>query len=138
MVLCVGGAIVVALENAGQGGEDHVVGYLWCLLSVVLYAGFEVMYKKKATSDVDPYPFANTLRFFGIMGFGVVATTWPMFFILDSTGYEKFEWPSRDAIPYILIVIATDVGFNIFLLLTILLSSPLFTAVGKNIKPHIL
>ena len=55
---------------------------------------------------------------------------WPLFFVLDATGYEKFVWPETADLPYIAIVAACDVGFNLFLLVTILLSSPLFASVG--------
>ena len=130
VLLCVGGSAVVALENSSGGGGDSLTGYAWCICSVLLYAGFEVLYKKYACDDNDPYPVANSQRFFGLLGVAAVATMWPIFFVLDATGFEPFVWPERDDLPYIAIVAVCDVGFNLFLLITILLSSPLFASVG--------
>ena len=80
MLLCVGGSAVVALENSGGGGGDSLAGYAWCIISVLLYAGFEVLYKKYACNDDDPYPVANSQRFFGLLGVAAVtpmtSTSW--------------------------------------------------------------
>lgn len=89
-------------------------------------------FKKYCTVPDDPYPVANSQRFFSMCGLVGVFTMWPLFFILDATGYEKFHFPDSDTLPKVVLMMALDVGFNSFLVLTVLLSSPLFTSVGTN------
>eukprot|EP00040_Diaphanoeca_grandis_P004270 m.27840 g.27840 ORF g.27840 m.27840 type:complete len:395 (-) comp15820_c0_seq1:115-1299(-) len=130
--ICVGGVVgVILLSESGGGGTAG--GYMWLLLSVLLYSGFEVFYKKYACSDQDPHPIANAQRFFGMCGLACVLTLWPMFFILDAVGLEKFELPVGEMWGHIITLVLCDTLFNTFLVLTILLSSPLFAAVGTNL-----
>jgi len=135
VLLCVAGSAVVAVYGQGNTTTgDSFIGYVWVVVSVVLYSGFEVFYKKYTCDDNDPFPVANSQRFFGLCGIAAVITMWPMFFLLDhlhgSKYGEKFEWPDSQAMPYVIIISLADTMFNVFLLITILLSSPLFTSIG--------
>jgi len=110
--------------------ENTPTGYAWCLASVVLYAAYEVLYKKYVCHPDDPLPLANSQRFFGLLGVLTCLTVWPFFFILNATEYEVFAWPTGPQWGVITLVAFCDTMFNIFLLITILLTSPLFTSVG--------
>lgn len=66
------------------------------VVSVVLYAAYEVLYKKYVTDPDDPVALANSQRFFGIIGVATLLTMWPFIIILDATGTEPFEWPNGD------------------------------------------
>mmetsp|Transcript_78 Transcript_78/g.175 ORF Transcript_78/g.175 Transcript_78/m.175 type:complete len:386 (-) Transcript_78:70-1227(-) len=129
VLLSVAGCAVLSLENS-QGGKDSAIGYVWEIGSVILYAVYEVFYKKYCCDDSDTFPTANSQRFFGTTGVMSLLVLWPLFFAFDKTGYEKFEWPTSDQVYYIVIVAACDTIFNLFLVVTILLTSPLFTSVG--------
>lgn len=120
---------MLSLENS-QGGTDKAIGYVWEIGSVVLYAVYEVFYKKFCCDDNDTFPTANSQRFFGLAGLLTLLTIWPLFFLLDHTGVEPFRWPTREELYYIIIVSLCDTLFNLFLVVTILLTSPLFTSVG--------
>ena len=90
----------------------------------------QVLYKRYLTSDTDPMPTANANRFFGVLGLMTLLTVWPMFFILDVTEIEPFLMPSPRQAKLIAVIAVCDTAFNAFLLLCILLTSPLFTSVG--------
>lgn len=108
-------------------------GYIWCLVSVILYAAYEVLYKKYATRDGDPFPIANSQRFFGMLGVAAVALVWPLLFVwpFPPSDLCAAQWPSVPGTwGWIVVVSVADTCFNVFLLITIVLTSPLFTAVG--------
>lgn len=77
-----------------------------------------------ATRPDDPFPLANSQRFLGLIGVGVLIFT-PFFPLLDYVGFEKFELPPPHAVKLILINVALDTVFNVSLLVTIMLTSPL-------------
>jgi drug/metabolite transporter (DMT)-like permease len=129
VLLSVAGCAVLSLENS-QGGTDQPIGYVWEIGSVILYAIYEVFYKKYCCDDKDPFPTANSQRFFGLAGLVTLLVIWPFFFVLDHTGVEKFKLPHLDELYVIIIVAVCDTVFNLFLVITILLTSPLFTSVG--------
>eukprot|EP00040_Diaphanoeca_grandis_P039468 m.259143 g.259143 ORF g.259143 m.259143 type:complete len:394 (-) comp37611_c0_seq1:108-1289(-) len=134
-LLCVAGSAVVAVYGSAgaSSGDDSFIGYVWVIVSVVLYSGFEVFYKKYTCDPEDPFPVANSQRFFGMCGIAAVLTMWPFFFVFNDihgTYGEPFTLPDWDAVPLVIIISLADTMFNVFLLLTILLSSPLFTSIG--------
>jgi hypothetical protein len=129
VLLSVGGCAVLSLENS-KGGSDKAIGYVWEIGSVILYAVYEVFYKRYCCSKDDPHPTANSQRFFGLCGLLTLLLVWPFFFILDHIKYEVFKWPTHEEAMYIAIVAACDTLFNVSLVVTILLTSPLFTSVG--------
>lgn len=67
----------------------------------------------------------------GVLGVGVLALTWPLFFVLDATGAEPFAWPSPEAARKIGISCALDTAFSASLLLCILLTTPLYTSLAS-------
>jgi drug/metabolite transporter (DMT)-like permease len=53
-----------------------------------------------------------------------------MFFVLNATHEEEFAWPSSAQWKWIVVASICDTAFNLFLLITIVLTNPLFTSVG--------
>jgi drug/metabolite transporter (DMT)-like permease len=66
----------------------------------------------------------------GMMGLGIAATLWPLFFILDRTGVEPFVMPDGPHMQKLAVSAVLDSLFNIAMLFGILVTSPLWTAVG--------
>ena len=83
-LFAVAGVAVVALDSnkPACGGESHFSAYLWCLLSVLFYALYEVGVKKYLQSPSETYPVANSLLLLGSLGVISVALFWPFFYIL--------------------------------------------------------
>jgi len=108
---------------------DTTYGYFMVFLSTFMYATFEVLYKKLATRKNDPFPLANSQRFLGLIGLSVALFT-PLFPFLDYIGFEEFEWPPPHAMRLIGLNVALDTVFNVSLLVTILLTSPLFCSLA--------
>lgn len=63
---------------------------------MVLYAFYEVIFKKFAVDPAVPLAPNNTFFFLGAAGFWATVLFWPAFLILNYTGYETFEWPPRE------------------------------------------
>jgi drug/metabolite transporter (DMT)-like permease len=114
----------------GAESENTITGYAWCLASVIFYAVYEVVYGKYVKAADDPFMIANSQRFFGLAGLLTLLVVWPMFFILNATHIEDFAWPTSEQWKWIAVVVVCDTSFNLFLVLTIVLTNPLFTSVG--------
>ena len=103
VILSVGGCAVLSLENS-QGGTDKAIGYVWEVGSVILYAVYEVFYKRFCCHPSDPFPTANSQRFFGLCGLLTLILVWPFFFILDHIKYEPFQWPTQQEAMYVVLI----------------------------------
>eukprot|EP01066_Platyproteum_vivax_P011383 Platyproteum_vivax@DN5172_c0_g1_i1.p1 len=138
VALCVGGVCFISFfpsnEKAALEGEQIIhpspLGYIFCFLSMVLYALYEVLYKKWAVHHKDPYPVGNAVRFLGLVGVSTAIFCAPPLLIIDATGMEQFMIPAREAMPAVFLLGFLDTLFNVLLLICIGLSSPLFTSVG--------
>eukprot|EP01067_Filipodium_phascolosomae_P001454 Filipodium_phascolosomae@DN1965_c0_g1_i1.p1 len=140
VVLCIAGVCFVsffpASSNRSSGGEEggsdpHFLGYVLCFLSMVLYALYEVLYKKWAVHMKDEFPIANSVRFLGLVGVSTFLFCAPPLLVLDSFGIESFFIPKTgEAIKSVLLLGVLDTVFNMLLLIAIGLSSPLFASVG--------
>eukprot|EP00041_Stephanoeca_diplocostata_P011691 m.193357 g.193357 ORF g.193357 m.193357 type:complete len:402 (-) comp18633_c0_seq1:241-1446(-) len=133
-LVCVGGAALVSFGASGQNASTKYThegfGYVMCIASTLLYAIFEVLYKKWACSDDDTVKFANAFRFIGIIGITVLWQT-PIYVLLEHVGgVASFEMPSRHAAMLIIINCVLDSVFNVSMLLAIMLTSPLFCSVA--------
>ena len=95
-------------------------------ITVILYALFEVLYKKLATKKDDTAPVMNGVRFLGYMGVHTLLWLWPLLIVFHFTGVEVFELPSLDNVGLMTLNAFLDVIFNAGLLVCIALSSPLF------------
>ena len=100
-VACVTGAVLVSMgKGSGSGGSAHIsregFGFAMCAASTVLYACFEVAYKRLCTDDNDTVKVANAFRFIGLIGAMVVIGI-PLFPIFHFTGVERFALPNWDA-----------------------------------------
>ena len=138
------GASCVAVQSNDTTAEmlaapkdpNSPIGYMWCLISVLLYAGYEVLYKKYACSDAAPYPMANTVRFLGLCGLSTLVLVWPLLLPWPLPPATKLDhqWPSGHHAATIWGLIAinalSDVVFNMALLMVIMFTSPLFASVG--------
>lgn len=59
----------------------------------------------------------------GFVGFGVMLTTWPMFFILHYTGFETFVFPSVVQMGAILVIMLLNLTLEVVLSVLLSLSS---------------
>lgn len=66
----------------------------------------------------------------GLIGLVLLLTMWPVFFLLDKTGIEPFEWPDAARARKLALSCVLDGTFNCSLLFGILVMSALWTSVG--------
>lgn len=66
----------------------------------------------------------------GLIGICTLILLTPVIPLLDAVGLEPFEWPSVEKLSLLIANASMDVVYNVLLLLGILLTSPLFMAVG--------
>jgi solute carrier family 35, member F5 len=71
--------------------HNDLIGNLLSLLSAFVYAYYVsvLSYKIKSEKRV------SMMLFFGLVGMFNFLLLWPLFFMLDAIGLEKFKWPSN-------------------------------------------
>jgi len=106
------------------------LGYVFLIAGVIVYALFEVLYKRLATKKDDPAGVMNGVRFLGYIGVHTLLWLWPPIIVLHFARVEVFEWPSWEILGLMVLNGLCDVIFNGCILVSIVLSSPLFTSVG--------
>lgn len=126
-------------DNSDDSGSSSssvspsALGYIAVIVSTVLYAIYEVLYRSLCvdTTVKDRVLYmSNSFFVLGMLGFWNLVIVWPVFFLANATGWESFEWPPLDALPYLIGAAAVDSVFQILLYIGILISSPLFISVG--------
>lgn len=108
------------------------------------YGLYEVLYKKFAINEEESSSAQSTfdtMLFLGLtgartftfllVGAATILMFWPVILIFNATRYETFEFPSLSVWTFLLANGGLDCIFNIFLLLGIMLTSPLFISVGR-------
>lgn len=128
--------------TGGDKQESTPGGYLLCLLSVLLYAGYEVFYawqekvleQKNAATKAEPEErneIMDSLLFVGMMGFFNLVLLWPGLFLVHDLGLEpSFEYPTSLVAGEIVGVTLAETIFHMFLLSGIAVTGPVFMAVG--------
>ena len=97
------------------------------IAGVITYSLFEVLYKRLATKKDDPASVPNGVRFLGYVGVHTLLWLWPPIIILHFAKVEVFEWPNWEILGMMTLNGLFDVIFNSCILVSIVLSSPLFT-----------
>ena len=137
--------------------EATAVGYVFLFLSTLLYALYEVLYRRMVPNLP---PNSSSMRvtaesFFllGIMGcftgthpplaamllsvsliLSVAFLLWPGILILDATGVEPIVWPSDSTTWFYIISLGLlECVYNALMMLAILASSPLFVSIGTTL-----
>jgi len=153
VLVCISGVVVMAYAQYRQtpkeqrGNNGTWLGYVFVVASTVLYALYEVLYKKFALSaepksknevsrandshEASTDSTFDTMLFLGSAGVQTLFWYWPIILILHYSGYETFEMPSKDVWEVLSVNGALDCAFNILLLITIMLTNPLFVSVGS-------
>eukprot|EP01114_Cavostelium_apophysatum_P014609 TRINITY_DN3827_c0_g1_i1.p1 TRINITY_DN3827_c0_g1~~TRINITY_DN3827_c0_g1_i1.p1 ORF type:complete len:404 (-),score=61.21 TRINITY_DN3827_c0_g1_i1:15-1226(-) len=137
--ICIGGVALMAVsQSQAEHAKNHgdVVGYLLVLLSTALYALFEVLVKKYGDEhkheNVSTADHAfGTMLFLGLTGLITLLMYWPIIIILNYAKAETFEMPTAQIWGVLLANGGLDCVFNVLLLITIMLTSPLFVSVGS-------
>ena len=99
----------------------------YVVVSMILYSCYETGYKKFATAPNDPATVQNGIRVLGYTGVHTLFWMWPIILILHFTGLETFEIPSLEIFKMLVLNAFLDIIFCGALLISIALSSPLFT-----------
>jgi len=120
-----------------NGGEtktsSSVLGYILVLVSMFLYAAYEVFYGYMLQTDQDKHPVMTSLKLIGYLGlstpllFGIALPIWHF------SGWETLQLPPPDKIELFMLSVILDTGFNTFLLLAIALSNPTLASVGQSL-----
>lgn len=98
-----GGIILVQLVDSKtksqNPNERPLLGNTISLISSMMYACYAVCLKKFIPEDEK----FNWFGFFGVVGITVLVAFFPVIFILDACGVEKFEAPSPSTWVYLLV-----------------------------------
>ncbi|XP_017769134.1 PREDICTED: solute carrier family 35 member F5 [Nicrophorus vespilloides] len=98
IVFSIAGVIMVSLSDIGK--ESHVpLGVVLSLFSAFFYAAYIVFLKR----HVDHEDKMDIPLFFGFVGFFNLVLLWPLFFFLHMQQWEKFEWPSKHQLLFLLL-----------------------------------
>lgn len=150
VLFCSGGVVMVSLFGSGaheEGANSTVFGYIAVVISTLLYAIFEVLYKKVSrvpTISISPWSEKNNIGpsthtspsiwdsflFMGLMGLSNIFFFWPISLLLNWTKIEVFEFPEKPIFIGLLVTTVMDATFNLLLLFSISLTSPLFVSVA--------
>jgi len=144
--------IAEAPAVAPPGLPPATWGYIFVTVSTILYALYEVLYKRLLSPDKIAATLSKTpehtgiptkvrtqsawiqvkLAMLAIGWFGLVQLLllWPGFFIVNALDIETFELPRGRALASLLVTAVMDTFFNVLLLSGIALTSPLFITVG--------
>lgn len=113
--------------------KGSVLGYILVLISMFMYASYEVFYGYLLQTDQDKHPAMTSLKLVGYLGittpvlFGLTLPVWHF------TGWETLMLPPPDKVVLFFASIFLDAVFNIFLLLAIALSNPTLASVGQSL-----
>lgn len=113
------------------------LGYIMVIISASLYAAYRVLYKRYGLrEDEVQSSFVSFMRAFqllGLMGFWSVVLAWPGILICQYTGIETFALPQGADIWRLVVAVILEALFNVLLLIGIMLTSPLFIAIGNSL-----
>ncbi|XP_063694354.1 uncharacterized protein LOC134826024 isoform X2 [Bolinopsis microptera] len=113
--------------------KGSVLGYVLVLISMFMYASYEVFYGYLLQTDQDKHPAMTSLQLVGYLGvttpviFGLALPIWHF------TGWETLMLPPADKVYLFFICLVVDAIFNILLLLAIALSNPTLASVGQSL-----
>ncbi|ODN05339.1 Solute carrier family 35 member F5 [Orchesella cincta] len=85
------GVAVVSLSDLRIETSNLPLGAIFALVSAFFYAAYLVFLRKK----VDHEEKLDIPLFFGFVGLFNLLLLWPLFFVLNYTGIESFEWPTK-------------------------------------------
>jgi len=135
VIFSISGIVVLSFATTGLTQTNELVntipGIIYVIISTICYGLYEVLYKKLAIDPKNPSSISNTIFFLGMKGFWISLFFWPIFLMLNYSGFEKFEFPPIDVIEELLINVSLDTIFNLLLLVGITLTSPLFISIGS-------
>jgi drug/metabolite transporter (DMT)-like permease len=77
--------------NEHRNNNNNLFKYL--VVSTLLFALLEVLFKKYASFKDDPASAWNGVRFVGLMGIHTIMWMWPPLIVLHFTRVETFEFP---------------------------------------------
>ena len=155
ILLCVGGVVMIALggKQSKSATGNSAWGYLAVAISMVSYSLYEVLYKKwieeepnheklveeeglvtpeTPLEEEEKGAFDNVVEAFLVIGFIGLITLfvfWIGIPIANATGLEKFEFPTSKDWEVLFINALLDTTFNVFLLISISFSNPLFVSI---------
>jgi len=116
-----------------NSGLESVVGSILVLGAAIFYALYEVIFKKWLDGR-DSVALVNTIS--GLLGLTNVMIFWIPLIILNylpptwTWAYEAFELPNRSQFSFLLGNAILAFSFNIFLMLSVSLASPLAVSLG--------
>jgi drug/metabolite transporter (DMT)-like permease len=111
--------------------KESLYGYILTLVSTVIYALYEVVYKKVLQSRPHMDSVRWAMLFCGLIGLGNLLTVWLPLPFLHWCGWEAFHAPSAEQWPMLAGIIALEGTFNGALLVGIQLVTPFFMTVGN-------
>ena len=98
------------------------------MISMIVYASTQVVFKKFGTSSDDTAPIWNGVRVLGYAGVQVLLLFWPLLIIAHFTGIEKFRFPTMREFKLLIGMTAFDIVYFAATFVCIALSTPLFVA----------
>ncbi|GFO38600.1 solute carrier family 35 member f5-like [Plakobranchus ocellatus] len=99
VLISLGGIVMVCKSDMKLEGGLVPVGAIWALVSAALYSFYLVLIKRKVENEDK----MDIPMFFGFVGMFCMVLLWPGFVILNASGEESFQWPTRRQWLFILI-----------------------------------
>jgi len=136
VAMVLGGSIVIAyLDMRTQGDEiggdkENYVGDIFAILAAFVYGCYSVLMKFWIKED-------NRLSMFlylGLVGFWNLIGLWPLFFLLDDSGWETFYLPDTKTIGFLAMTGFLNLLFEICWTRSILLISPTIASIGLGLS----
>ena len=98
------------------------------LISMIIYAAYETVFKKYGTRPDDTAPVWNGIRMIGYVGVHTLMYYWPLLIVVHFMGVETFRFPTLIEFRLLVGMTCLDMVFNASLFVCIALSTPLFAA----------
>ncbi|KAB7505358.1 Solute carrier family 35 member F5, partial [Armadillidium nasatum] len=93
------GTALISIEELKLDGTTFPVGVMWSFVGALFYAFYMVFLKRQVPSEEK----MDLPMFFGFVGLFNAIILWPGFFILNATGLEVFQVPTKQQLLYIIL-----------------------------------
>ncbi|RXG57118.1 Solute carrier family 35 member F5 [Armadillidium vulgare] len=93
------GTALISIEELKLDGTSFPVGVMWSFVGALFYAFYMVFLKRQVPSEEK----MDLPMFFGFVGLFNAIILWPGFFILNATGLEVFQVPTKQQLLYIIL-----------------------------------
>ena len=118
-------------DSGNHGLSNNVYGDLLALFGAILYGFYITLIKKKVGNENR----LNSVMFLGFVGALNIILIWPLFFVLNYFGLERFE-PPESSLVWKCLLLNSFLGTTLselLWLLSMLMTTPLIATMGLSL-----